>query len=107
MSTFMLKSKSIGFTPVSNIFIEKYMPQARGEFIKIYLLMLKYNISGELGVSSSILASSLNLLESDIMNALHYWNDLGLIKLTPIDKMGNFNIEFLDLTDEGKTRFGE
>lgn len=99
----MLKSKSVGFTPVSNIFIEKYMPQARGEFIKIYLLMLKYNISGELGVSSSILASSLNLLESDIMNALHYWNDLGVIKLTSIDKMGNFNIEFLDLTEDTKT----
>ncbi|MDK2828617.1 MAG: hypothetical protein PWP67_1423 [Clostridium butyricum] len=99
----MLKSKSVGFTPVSNIFIEKYMTQARGEFIKIYLLMLKYNVSGELGVSSSILASSLNLLESDIMNALHYWNDLGVIKLTSIDKMGNFNIEFLDLADEVKS----
>ena len=103
----MLKSKSVGFTPVSNIFIERYMPQARGEFIKIYLLMLKYNISGELGVSSSILASSLNLLESDIMNALHYWNDLGVIKLVPIDKMGNFNVEFLDLVKIGSLHFEE
>jgi DnaD/phage-associated family protein len=76
------------------------MPNARGEFIKVYLLMLKHNISGELGVSSSILASSLNLLESDIMNALNYWNDQGVVKLTQIDKMGNFNVEFLDLTDE-------
>jgi len=96
----MLKNKSQGFTPVSNVFIEKYMPQARGEFVKIYLLMLKHNISGELGVSSSILASSLNLLESDIMNALNYWNDQGVIKLTQIDKMGNFNVEFIDLVDE-------
>ncbi|WP_309447258.1 DnaD domain protein [Clostridium sp.] len=96
----MLKNKSLGFTPVNNIFIEKYMPQARGEFVKIYLLMLKHNISGELGVSSSILASSLNLLESDIMNALNYWNDQGIIKLTQIDKMGNYNVEFLDLTEE-------
>lgn len=96
----MLKNKSLGFTPVNNIFIEKYMPQARGEFVKIYLLMLKHNISGELGVSSSILASSLNLLESDIMNALSYWNDQGIIKLTQIDKMGNYNVEFLDLTEE-------
>lgn len=96
----MLKSKSLGFTPVNNIFIEKYMPKARGEFIKIYLLMLKYDISGELGVSSSILASSLNLLESDIMNALNYWNDQGVIKFTQIDKMGNFNVEFVDLIDE-------
>lgn len=96
----MLKSKSVGFTPINNVFIEKYMPNARGEFIKVYLLMLKHNISGELGVSSSILASSLNLLESDIMNALNYWNDQGVVKLTQIDKMGNFNVEFSDLTDE-------
>lgn len=96
----MLKGKSIGFTPINNVFIEKYMPNARGEFIKVYLLMLKHNISGELGVSSSILASSLNLLESDIMNALNYWSDQGVVKLTQIDKMGNFNVEFLDLTDE-------
>lgn len=100
MSTFMLKSKTVGFTPINNVFIEKYMPNARGEFIKVYLLMLKHNISGELGVSSSILASSLNLLESDIMNALNYWDEQGVVKLTKIDKMGNFNVEFLDLTDE-------
>ncbi|OOM11023.1 DnaD domain protein [Clostridium saccharobutylicum] len=100
MSTFMLKSKSVGFTPVNNVFIEKYMPQARGEFIKTYLLMLKHNVCGELGVSSSILASSLNLLESDIMNALNYWNEQGVIKLTQIDKMGNFNVEFLELSEE-------
>lgn len=99
----MLKSKSLGFTPVNNIFIEKYMPQARGEFIKIYLLMLKHDISGELGVSSSILASSLNLLESDIMNALNYWNDQEVIKFTQIDKMGNFNVEFVDLIQEPTT----
>lgn len=99
----MLKNKHLNFTPVSNVFIEKYMPNARGEFIKVYLLMLKYNISGEMGVSSSILASSLNLLESDILNAFNYWNDEGVIKLVPIDKMGNFNIEFVDLTQESKT----
>ena len=50
----MLKNNSLNFTPVSNVFIEKYMPKARGEFIKVYLLMLKYNNSGEMGASSSI-----------------------------------------------------
>ena len=96
----MLKNNSLDFTPVNNVFIEKYMPKARGEFVKIYLLMLKHNIFGELGVSSSILASSLNLLESDIMNALNYWNDLGVIKLTQIDKMGNYDVEFIDLSED-------
>lgn len=104
MSTFMLKNSTSKFTPVSNVFIDKYMTKARGEFVKVYLLMLKYNVSGEMGVNSSIIASSLNLLESDIMNALNYWNDEGVIKLVPIDKMGNFNIEFVDLTEESEVQ---
>ena len=107
MSTFMLKNKPLDFTPVSNVFIEKYMPNARGEFIKVYLLMLKYSTSGEMGASSSILASALNLLESDIINALNYWNDEGILKLIPIDKMGNFNIEFVNLAHESKTKTKE
>ncbi|WP_194192515.1 DnaD domain protein [Clostridium chrysemydis] len=100
MSTFMLKNTALKFTPVSNVFIEKYMPKARGEFIKVYLLMLKYNISSEPGVNSSVLANSLNLLESDVMNALNYWNEEGVIKLVPIDKMNNYSIEFLSLDDD-------
>lgn len=97
MSTFMFKSNSINYTPVSNVFIENFMPKARGEFVKVYLLMLKYTSSGEIGVNSTITASTLNLLESDIMNALNYWNDEGVINLVPVDKFGNFNVEFIDL----------
>ncbi|WP_027632737.1 DnaD domain protein [Clostridium hydrogeniformans] len=99
MSTFMFKNSSLNYTPVSNIFIEKFMPNARGEFVKVYLLMLKYSLSGEIGVNSTILASTLNLLESDIMNALNHWNEEGIIKLIPVDKFGNFNIEFVDLNN--------
>ena len=99
MSTFMLKNTNLNFTPVSNVFIEKYMTNARGEFLKVYLLMLKYNTSNEPGVNGAILATSLNLLESDVMNALTYWNDQGVIKLIKLDKMNNFNIEFLPLDD--------
>lgn len=99
MSTFMLKNSALKFTPVSNVFIEKYMPVARGEFVKVYLLMLRYNTSNEPGVNGAVLASSLNLLESDVMNALNYWNDQGVIRLIPIDKMNNFSIEFLPLDD--------
>lgn len=99
----MLKNNSYKYTPVSNVFIEKYMPKARGEFVKVYLLMLKHSLSGEYGISSSIIASSLQLLESDIINALNYWNDEGLLKLTQIDKLGNFNIEFIDISEESST----
>ena len=103
MSTFMFKNTNLNFTPVSNVFIEKYMPNARGEFVKVYLLMLKHSIAGEPGISAPILASSLNILESDIMNALNYWSDLGVIKLTSVDPMNNFSIEFLDLSEDNFT----
>lgn len=97
MSTFMFKYKNSEFTPVSNIFIDKFMSKARGEYIKVYLLGLRYCLSGELGANSFSLASTLNLLESDIMNAWNYWNEEGVIKITEIDSSGNYSIEFLDL----------
>lgn len=104
MGTFVFKSRGSNYTPVSNIFIDKFMPKARGEFVKVYLLGLKYCVSGEFGVSSQIMASALHLLETDVLNAWNYWNDENVIKMIPIDNMGNFNIEFLEISDvpEGK-----
>lgn len=98
MSTFMFKPKNSDYTPVSNIFIDNFMAKARGEYIKVYLLGLKYCVSGEIGVNSTLIASNLSLLETDVINAWNYWNDESVIKLTPIDNMGNYNIEFLELT---------
>ena len=46
MSTFMLKNSANNFTPVNNVFIDKYMLKARGEFVKVYILLLKYSMSG-------------------------------------------------------------
>ncbi|WPC41885.1 DnaD domain protein [Clostridium sp. JS66] len=99
MSTFVFKSKNSNYTPVSNIFIDKFMPKARGEFVKVYLLGLKYCVSGELGVSSQIMAGALHLLETDVLNAWNYWNDENVIRMVPIDNMGNYNIEFINLSD--------
>ncbi|WP_123054879.1 DnaD domain protein [Clostridium sp. JN-1] len=99
MSTFVFKNKNLYYTPLSNVFIDKFMPKARGEFVKVYILGLKYCISGELGVSSEIIATNLHLLETDVLNAWNYWNDENVIRLIPIDNMGNYNVEFLDLNE--------
>lgn len=99
MSTFMFKNKSLGYTPVNNVFIDKYMANARGEYVKVYLLGLKYCISGELGANSAVIANTLSLLESDILNAWNYWSDMGVVKMCAIDNMGNYTIEFIDLDD--------
>lgn len=95
----MFKAKNNNVTPVSNVFIEKYMPKARGEYVKVYLLGLKYCICGEPGINSSMMASILHLLETDVINAWNYWNDENVIKLMPVDNKGNFNIQFLNLEE--------
>lgn len=107
MSTFVFKDKSSNYTPVNNIFIDKFMPKARGEYVKVYLLGLKYCTSGELGVSSDIMASALHLLETDVINAWNYWDSENVIKILPVDKMGNYSIEFLDLSQAEETNKGD
>lgn len=104
MSTFIFNNKDSNYTPVNNIFIDKFMPKARGEFVKVYLLGLKYCNSGELGVSSEVIASALHLLETDVINAWNYWDEENVIKITPVDKMGNYSIEFLDLNESENKR---
>jgi len=95
----MFKTKNLDYTPVSNVFIDRYMAKARGEYVKVYLLGLKYCISGELGANSGLIASTLSLLETDVLNAWNYWHDEGIVKMSAIDNMGNFNIEFLNLSN--------
>lgn len=73
------------FTSVSNVFIDEYMPKANGEFVKIYLHLLRLiNSGGEITsmqLSTEAIADKFNMLESDVMRALHYWSDQRLLSL--------------------------
>ena len=73
------------FTSVSNIFMDEYMPRANGEFIKIYLHLLRLvnsnnDIADEL--TTERIADKFNMLESDVIRALNYWAEQNLITLS-------------------------
>ena len=87
-------------TPISNVFIEKYMPDAKASvFSVIYIYALKYALSGE-KLSNSDISGRLGILESDVIKAWEYWAEQGVIKLT---KSGaDCIIEFIELTDSSK-----
>lgn len=92
----MFKAAS-GVTPISNVFIEKYMPDAKAAiFSVIYIFALKYALSGD-EISNSDIAERLRILESDVIKAWEYWAEQGVIKLTKND--GDYVIEFMELTD--------
>lgn len=82
MGNFVLKTESsAGTTSISNLFLDHYMPKANGEYVKVYLFLLRslHEPSRELSVAS--LADALDHTESDILRALKYWEKQRLLKL--------------------------
>jgi len=68
-------------TCVSNIFIDTYMPSANGEFVKIYLYLLRCISGGSEDLSICTLADKFNNTENDICRALKYWEQQRLLVL--------------------------
>ena len=66
-------------THVSNKFIDEYMVEANGEFVKIYLYLLRRLGSVENNFSISDIADRLNHTEADTIRAIKYWEKQGLI----------------------------
>lgn len=68
-------------TELSNEFIDNYMPLANGEFVKVYIYLLRCVSDNQTTISVSALADFFNQTEADIMRALKYWDKAGAIQL--------------------------
>lgn len=66
-------------TCVPNIFIDKYMTNANGEFVKIYLYLLRCMDQSRQTCSISELADVFEHTEKDILRALTYWEKMRLL----------------------------
>ena len=69
------------FTTVSDIFIDQYMPKANGEFVKVYLYLLRATGSGAGIATISEIADHLSNTEADIIRALNYWASEGILQV--------------------------
>lgn len=94
-------SMDLGDTPIENIFINDYMPQADGNFVKVYIMGYKLakESRGLKGYDSNLIADLLGLIESDVIRAWDYWERVGIIKKIFIDGEDNFSIEFVNLKE--------
>ncbi|MCC8044965.1 MAG: DnaD domain protein [Clostridiales bacterium] len=69
-----------GSTVVQNSFIDQYMPHANGEFVKVYLYLLRCADSGrELSLAS--IADVFEHTEKDVRRALTYWERQRLLRI--------------------------
>jgi DnaD/phage-associated family protein len=82
MKTLTLKNKSqTNATLVSNDFIDYFMPRANGEFIKVYLFLLRHMDDASATLSVGQIADCLNNTEGDILRAFRFWEKEGWLTM--------------------------
>ena len=67
---------SVPVTAVANEFIDTYMAAANGEYVKVYLYVLRHQ--GE-DITIELIADALNHTESDVRRAISYWKKAGVL----------------------------
>jgi len=77
-----------GATVIPNTFFDIYMPAANGDFVKVYLYLIRRFQAACLNLSVLDIADAFNLTERDVVRALTYWRDQGLLKISS-DSSGN------------------
>lgn len=94
MEQILLCSNQIPLTTsIYNTFIQKYMPDANGSYVKVYLYLSMCIQSGEKKLSVTSLADMMDNTEKDIIRALHYWEKKGLMILRKGDTDSITSIE--------------
>jgi DnaD/phage-associated family protein len=74
------------FTSISNNFIDFHMPNANGDFVKVYLFILRCLTTLQKDLSVTLIADALNLTEADVVRALKYWSEHNLLKVDSKDQ---------------------
>ena len=76
-------------TILSNTCIDNYMPEANGEFVKVYIYLLRSLSNAPVSFSLEQMADRLLCTERDILRALKYWakQELLVLDFTDSDKL--------------------
>lgn len=86
MSTISIQPNSLqNVTVISNDFLDRFLPGANGDFIKLYLYLLR-SASSECEMTLSSIADYMNCTENDVCRALKYWEKEGILTLTLSEK---------------------
>lgn len=70
-------------------FIDNYMPEANGEYVKVYLLLLRCQACPDRELTISGIADILDDTEKDVIRALKYWKKQGPLDYEITDGPGS------------------
>ena len=80
MADISLKMSGLSVTCVSNAFIDYYMAGATGEYVKIYIYLLRCLEQEGEAFSVQKIASKLGHTDLDVTRAFDYWEQQGMIR---------------------------
>lgn len=87
-------------TSISNIFLDTFMPSANGEFVKVYLCLLRmFSDPKHDPATLSDIADLLNHTEGDVIRAIRYWEKAGLLSVGYKDNCPS-DITLLPITED-------
>lgn len=95
---FKLQQEKIDFgnTSIENIFINDFMPVAKGDHVKVYLLGFKYAMDGESTFTNETISKNIGITTEEVNEAWDYWKNQGIVNLNT-DSQGRQEIEFVNL----------
>lgn len=85
------------YTRVENLFINEFLPDAPGDYVKVYLFCLMYAQYDE-QIDSRAISMTLGISEDEIERAWEYWSKHGLVKLM-VTGEGEREVEFVRQID--------
>lgn len=87
-------------TNVENIFINEYMTQAPGDYVKVYLFALMY-ADFEMRMNNETIAKQLDMEDEDVLKAWTYWEKMGIIRkhYSKTNDKFHYQVEFLNLKE--------
>lgn len=76
---------AVSMTCVSNFFIDYFMPQANGDYVKVYLYLLRMTQEEHCDFSISSISDHFDFTEGDVLRALRYWEKEHLLSISRQD----------------------
>lgn len=84
-------------TIVSNVFIDRYMKDAKGTYVKVYLYLLRCLADSSVELSLSAIADRLEETEGDVKRALKYWEKVHVLSYAENSEGEICDIALVDL----------
>ncbi len=75
------KSALFDYTLLPNAFIDSYLAGTDGDFIKVYIYLLRSSETDKASLETAYICEALDMSESTVLEALKHWEAEGLLEL--------------------------